>query len=99
MSCKNTLYSQHFGSTRAQKAPKPCEELNFSLRAPVEAIQRIIAQAWQMVEWWILRLNPLHTGSLAASASPQPPLRVDKPSLFCCRRGPFAAFGTLEKHL
>ena len=35
-------------------------------------------ETWQAKEWWILRLDPLHTGSLAGSASPLPPPRVDK---------------------
>ena len=84
MSCKNTLYSQHFGPTRAEKAPKPCEELNFFRGEHRGGHPRIIAQAWPVAEWWILWLDPLQTGSLAASGSPQSPPRVDKPPIFCC---------------
>ena len=98
MSCKNTLYSQHFGPTRAEKAPKPCEDLNFFVESAGGGHPRIIAQAWQVVEWWLLWLDPLETGSLAAPVGPHPPPRVDKPPIFCCRRAPLAAFGTIKKY-
>ena len=72
MSCKNTLYSQHFGPTRAQKAPKPCEELNFFRGEHRGGHPRIIAQAWPVAEWWILWLDPLQTGSLLSGGFCQP---------------------------
>ena len=83
MSCKNTLYSCIL-ALHAHKAPQPCEELQLFLESATGGSSLMHGTSEGM--WWILGLDPLQTGSLAASAGPLPPSSVDQ--------SPFTAFPT-----
>ena len=87
--------SKHFGSTRAQKAPQPGEELNFFVESATGGPS---LEAWQAKEMVDIEAGPAPHWQSGGFCQPSAAPARRQSTFFFCHRAPLAAFGTIKWH-